>query len=160
MEMVVWTPFYLSGLISVKLSYDLNRDSKLTYIALYVRSGPYSGSWKEPDFFFRTRAVTKRVDPCYQHRSEGDTCLDHQAAQPAINGFCCPSQVWLFQSMPVCESSVLVDSYESPKSEECIIIRTMGVSLVVCLMYTFLESWDQRRNISALQSRDAECRTF
>jgi hypothetical protein len=53
MEMVVWTPFYLSGLISVKLSYDLNRDSKLTYIALSVRSGPYSGSWKEPDFFFR-----------------------------------------------------------------------------------------------------------
>jgi hypothetical protein len=38
-----------------KLSYDLNRNSKLTYIALFYRSGPNCGSWKEPDLFFRAK---------------------------------------------------------------------------------------------------------
>jgi hypothetical protein len=40
----------LVGHLTVYLTTEI---SILTYIALYLKSGPYSSSWKEPDFFFR-----------------------------------------------------------------------------------------------------------
>lgn len=90
-----------------------------------------------------------------QHMSRSSSCT------AACKGFCCPSQEWLFQLMPVCKSNILANSYQLCEAEGFMIIHTRAVSpwlSVWCI--SFWKQGIKRQNISRLQRLDVKCRTF